>query len=134
MSPQPTLTGVNAGEKSLVQDFSALVHTRHDCHEHAAAKLDDWLVAAEHSRIAELRGFAGSVRRDCAAVMAALLLDWSQGQIEGQIDRLKTLKWQMYGRASFPLAPPAPVVLRLTTDVTARGMSRKSDPHIAKVK
>lgn len=98
-----------AQARTLVQDFSALVHLREgqrqseDGHEHAAAKLGAWLVAAEHSGIAELRGFAYGVRRDIAAVTAALTLDWSQGQTEGQVNRLKTLKRQMYGRASFPL-------------------------------
>lgn len=92
-----------AQARTLVQDFSTLVHEREDCHEHAADKLDAWLVIAEHSGIAELRGFAGGVRRDLAAVRAALTLGWSQGQTEGQVNRLKTLKRQMYGRASFPL-------------------------------
>lgn len=94
-----------AQARTLVQDFSALIHERRgeDRHEHAEGKLDAWLVVAEHSGIAELRGFAGGVRRDLAAVRAALTLDWSQGQTEGQVNRLKTLKRQMYGRASFPL-------------------------------
>lgn len=60
-------------------------------------------MVAEHRGIAELRDFAGGVYRDFVAVTAALLLDWSQGQTEGQVNRLKTLKRQMYGRASFPL-------------------------------
>lgn len=86
-----------AQARTLVQEFSTLLH------EHAADKLDAWLVIAEHSGITELRGFAGGVRRDLAAVRAALTLGWSQGQTEGQVNRLKTLKRQMYGRASFPL-------------------------------
>jgi len=28
---------------------------------------------------------------------------WSNGPVEGQVNRLKLLKRQMYGRASFPL-------------------------------
>ncbi len=50
----------------------------------------------------ELRGFAEGLRQDEAAVKAALSLEWSNGQTEGQINRLKTLKRQMYGRAGFP--------------------------------
>jgi transposase len=92
-----------AQARTLVQEFSALIHERADGHEHAEVKLDAWLVLAEHSGIAALRGFAGGVRRDLAAVRAALTLEWSQGQTEGQVNRLKTLKRQMYGRASFPL-------------------------------
>jgi len=36
-------------------------------------------------------------------VRAALSLDWSNGQTEGQINRLKTIKRQMYGRANLDL-------------------------------
>lgn len=89
--------------RSLTQEFAALVRTRQERAERASTDLNAWLVAAEHSGIVELRGFASGVRRDLAAVTAALTLDWSQGQTEGQVNRLKTLKRQMYGRASFPL-------------------------------
>jgi hypothetical protein len=37
------------------------------------------------------------------AVRAAIVLPWSNGQIEGQIHRLKLLKRQMYGRANLDL-------------------------------
>ena len=64
------------------------------------AGLDPWLVAAECS---ELRAFAAGVRRDHDAVLAALIFPWSQGQVEGQVQRLKLLKRTMYGRAGFAL-------------------------------
>ena len=44
-----------------------------------------------------------TLRSDCAAVAAALREPWSNGQTEGQINRLKTLKRQMYGRANIDL-------------------------------
>jgi len=47
--------------------------------------------------------WATGIKRDQAAVKAALSLAWSQGQVEGQITRLKFLKRQMYGRARFEL-------------------------------
>ena len=34
---------------------------------------------------------------------AAVTMAWSNGQVEGQINRLKTLKRQMYGRANLNL-------------------------------
>jgi transposase len=43
------------------------------------------------------------VRRDVAAVTNALTEGWSNGQTEGQINRLKTLKRAMYGRAGAEL-------------------------------
>jgi transposase len=58
---------------------------------------------AEQSGEAELTGFAQGVRRDEAAVRAALCESWSQGQVEGQVNRLKLLKRQSYGRALFDL-------------------------------
>ena len=64
---------------------------------------DSWLQAAIHSDCAVLRQFARGIERDSAAVRAALSLDWSNGQTEGQVNRLKTLKRQMYGRAKFEL-------------------------------
>jgi transposase len=51
----------------------------------------------------ELGAFGESLKRDEAAVRAALSLEWSNGQVEGQFNRLKTIKRQMYGRAKFDL-------------------------------
>jgi transposase len=51
----------------------------------------------------ELAACAEGIRRDLAAVQAACALPWSQGQTEGQVNRLNRLKRQMYGRAKFDL-------------------------------
>jgi transposase len=68
-----------------------------------AERLDPWLEQCGGSGISELVGFARGLRRDDAAVQAAVRSDWSQGPIEGQVNRLKLLKRQMYGRAKFDL-------------------------------
>jgi transposase len=81
----------------LGQDFVQMVKQRQ------AHRLDPWLAQAHQSSSVELRGFASGIKRDYAAVKAALSLPWSQGQVEGQITRLKFLKRQMYGRAHFDL-------------------------------
>jgi len=81
----------------LGQDFVQMVKQRQ------ARRLDPWLARAHQSSSVELRGFASGIKRDYAAVKAALSLPWSQGQVEGQITRLKFLKRQMYGRAHFAL-------------------------------
>jgi transposase len=65
-----------------------------------AAAWPTWLEAAESSPYAP---FARHLRRDKDAVAAALQLPWSNGMVEGQIHRLKLIKRQMYGRASFDL-------------------------------
>jgi transposase len=59
-----------------------------------------WVEAAQHSA---LRRFASGLVRDQHAVQAALTLPWSNGPVEGQVHRLKLIKRQMYGRASFDL-------------------------------
>ena len=81
----------------LGQDFVQMVKRRQ------VRRLDGWLGRAHRSSSVELRGFAAGIKRDYAAVKAALSLPWSQGQVEGQITRLKFLKRQMYGRAHFEL-------------------------------
>ncbi len=62
--------------------------------------LDAVLADAAGTPIAE---FAASLRRDLAAVQAALDLPWTTSPAEGQINRLKMLKRTKYGRAGFPL-------------------------------
>jgi transposase len=81
----------------LGQDFVQMVKQRQ------ARRLDPWLARAHKRSSPELQGFASGMKRDYAAVKAALSLPWSQGQAEGQITRLKFLKRQMYGRAHFDL-------------------------------
>jgi transposase len=81
----------------LVQTFGQIVRER------SAAALDAWLEAATTSGVGELKRFAASLRRDYAAVSAALSLVWSNGQLEGQINRLKGIKKAMYGRGKFDL-------------------------------
>ena len=68
-----------------------------------ASALKSWLEGAAESGIPELRTFATGIKRDQAAILAALTYEWSQGQVEGQVNRLKLLKRQAYGRAEFDL-------------------------------
>ena len=65
--------------------------------------LQAWTKNAEHSGIGSLARFAAGIERDFAAVLSAAETCWSNGQVEGQVNRLKTLKRQMYGRAGFAL-------------------------------
>jgi transposase len=81
----------------LALQFGNLVR-RHD-----PATLDEWLASAERSGIPEFHGFAHGLRRDLQAVTAALKWSWSNGQTEGHVNRLKTLKRAMYGRAKLDL-------------------------------
>ena len=65
--------------------------------------LQAWRINAEHSGIVSLARFAAGLEKDFAAVQSAVETCWSNGQVEGQVNRLKTLKRQMYGRAGFAL-------------------------------
>jgi len=50
-----------------------------------------------------VKRLAAGLQSDAAAVRAALEQPWSNGPVEGQVNRLKFLKRQMYGRAGFDL-------------------------------
>ena len=65
--------------------------------------LEPWLEAMAESGLPPLQSLAASLGRDKAAVLAALELPWSNGQVEGHVNRLKLIKRQMYGRANFDL-------------------------------
>lgn len=65
--------------------------------------LSSWITEVEQSCIQEMKGFARGLLSDYQAVVNALTLSWSNGQVEGQINKLKTIKRQMYGRAGFNL-------------------------------
>ena len=62
-----------------------------------------WIRTAAQSGIGPLVRFAYGLQRDFKAVIAAVETSWSNGQTEGQINRLKAIKRQMYGRAGFHL-------------------------------
>ena len=78
----------------LVRRFTAMVK------ECMADAFEGWLCEAEDSALAT---FAAGIRRDEDAVRAALMEAWSNGQGEGQVNRLKVIKREMYGRAGFDL-------------------------------
>lgn len=83
--------------RQLAQSFRELVRER------AADKLNDWLEKAKESGIQAFQNFATGLQRDYDAVKAALTYEWSNGQVEGQVNRLKFVKRQGYGRAKFDL-------------------------------
>ena len=64
------------------------------------AKLGVWLKDAHQSGLYAMQRFVRTLRRDIDAARNAVTESWSNGQTEGQINRLKTLKRAMYGRAS----------------------------------
>lgn len=87
-----------------IQDaFTLVASFRRMMRRRDRAALDPWLEAAASAAVPELRGFAASLRRDDAAVHAALAHAWSSGQVEGQVTKIKRIKRLMYGRGTFEL-------------------------------
>jgi transposase len=82
---------------ALAQDFARLLRERE------GVRLDAWIETAGESGIEELRRFALGLQDDYAAVRAGLTLEYSNGQTEGQIHRLKLVRRSMYGRGKFDL-------------------------------
>jgi transposase len=81
----------------LVQDFLQMMRQR------KGERLDAWLTQVQESGLRELERFAQGVEQDKAAVQAGLTLASSNGQVEGQVTKIKLIKRMMYGRATFPL-------------------------------
>jgi transposase len=65
--------------------------------------LEDWLTRVEADDQPELHSFANGIRRDQQAVTAGLALPYSSAAMEGNVNKIKMIKRQMYGRAAFPL-------------------------------
>lgn len=81
----------------LAQEFTDMARKR------TGQGFESWLAWATTSGIPELDRFARGLNDDRAAVQAGLTLEWSNGQTEGQVNKLKLLKRSMYGRAKFDL-------------------------------
>lgn len=79
--------------RELAQEFWRMIRER------AGEKLDGWFDRVAAGGLTEFKNFAKGLRQDEAAVRAALECEWSNGMTEGHINRLKTIKRQMYGRA-----------------------------------
>jgi transposase len=80
-----------------VRAFAAMMTGRH------GDRLDAWITTIEHDTLTPLTAFATNLRRDLDAVRHGLTLPYSSGPVEGNINRLKMLKRQMFGRASLNL-------------------------------
>lgn len=82
----------------LAHGFTRLVR-----HRGTGRQLDAWIAHARHAAFPELRGFAAGLVSDWDAVVAGLTQPWSSGAVEGHVNRIKTIKRQMYGRANLDL-------------------------------
>lgn len=111
MRPQETLNASDAAQLDavrsagseiaqacdLAREFTDMLRQRH------GHLLRDWIQKAELGGPDAIGNFADSIRQDLHAVTAGLTLPYSSGIVEGHVNRIKTIKRQMYGRASFTL-------------------------------
>ncbi len=81
----------------LAQRFVSMVKER------KAEPLSTWLRDCQRSGITELVNFAQGLENEGSALYAALTLSYSNGPVEGKINKLKYIKRSMYGRGGFPL-------------------------------
>lgn len=82
---------------TLVQSFLEMMRER------KGKQLRTWMEQATRCGIAEMKSFVAGIERDYDAVQAGLLLPWSQGPVEGAVNKIKMHKRLMYGRARFKL-------------------------------
>ncbi|MFF2619820.1 transposase [Kitasatospora sp. NPDC058046] len=80
-----------------VRDFARMMKNLDGEH------LPEWIEQTEATDLPPLCNFARHLRQDLGAVTAGLTLRWNSGPVEGHVNRIKYLKRQGYGRASFPL-------------------------------
>ena len=83
--------------RQLGQDFKQAFQLQ------SAEAFSAWMEKASRATFGAIHRFTNGLRRDEAAIAAAVSLPWSNGQVEGQVHRLKLIKRQMYGRAGFQL-------------------------------
>jgi transposase len=69
----------------------------------SSKRLKTWIDSATASGFRFMAQFARTLPRDLEAVKLSMTTPWSNGPIEGHINRLKAIKRQMYGRAGFEL-------------------------------
>ena len=89
----------------LTQGFAAVFRNKQ------SGALLDWLIEANRSGLPEITRFCDGLLRDAPAVTAAVTLPWSNGQVEGQIHRLKLVKQADVGPSEIqPPAQPRPTL------------------------
>ena len=95
-----TVAAIERGAPSLVEAREIIADFQGMIRKKSLADLDTWVERARSSLVVS---FANGVTKDRAAVAAAMVSPWSNGQTEGQITKLKLVKRQMYGRGNIDL-------------------------------
>ncbi|MGV8137781.1 MAG: ISL3 family transposase [Mangrovibacterium sp.] len=89
---------------SILENLRQLVLSfRKILREGTPEQLDRWMEKVVAMKRKILNTLINGMKRDIAAIYNAILTNWSSGRVEGNVNRLKNIKRQMYGRASFEL-------------------------------
>jgi transposase len=80
-----------------VTAFAEMLTGRH------GERLNSWMTDVDSDDLPHLHRFVKGLRRDHEAVLNAFTLQHSSGAVEGNVNRIKMIKRQMYGRAKFDL-------------------------------
>jgi Transposase len=96
-------------------------------------RLEQWKAAVQASGIAELISFVDGLADDAQAVVNGCTESWSNGMVEGFINKVKWIKRSSYGQASFPLLQRR-VLLHPTSGKAAdKGQRRRFSQRSASV-
>jgi transposase len=82
----------------LAQDFGQLLRQ-----QEGVVRLEQWQAEVRASGIAELIAFVDGLADDAEAVANGCSLPWSNGMVEGFVNKIKAIKRSSYGQAGFPL-------------------------------
>lgn len=100
---QARVDRLRAGAPNRQEGLGLVAELAEMLRKESRMSLREWLTKVRQSGVQEMRTFAEGLRQDEAAVQAALEEPWSNGPVEGEVNRLKLIKRQMYGRAGLQL-------------------------------
>jgi transposase len=100
---QETLRQLRQASPDLETAYQLVKEFLHMVHELTGERLEEWLGKVETSHLQAFQSFVTGVYQDKDAVLAGLTLPWSNGPVEGHVNRLKLIKRSMYGQAELNL-------------------------------
>ena len=100
---QETLRQLRQASPDLETAYQLVKEFLHMVRELRGERLEEWLDKVEASHLQAFQSDVPGVQQDKDAVIAGLTLAWSNGPVEGQVNRLKLMKRSMYGQADLDL-------------------------------
>ena len=101
--PKAYLTKLLEDNPIIKKVRNTIINFRRLMKEKEGDKLTAWCNEVINDENENIKGFARGIMKDFQAVYQGFISNWSNGPVEGQVNRLKNIKRQMYGRAGFEL-------------------------------